>query len=114
MISGANNLTGTNFLNAGAVEVSDLTKLAGGPLIFTGGALRYTGADATESRAITLNGQGGTFDVSSAGTTLTLSADIGNSDGIPVVGEAGKVMGNMGGLTKLGERDAGAHGQQLL
>lgn len=102
VISGANNLTGTNYLNAGAVEVSDLNKLAGGPLILTGGALRYTGADAAESRSITLNGSGGTFDVSHAGTTLTLSANIGNSDGIPVAGDASKVMGNLGGLTKIG------------
>lgn len=103
VISGANNLTGSNYLNAGAVEVSDVTKLAIGPLIFTGGALRYTGTDATEGRSITLNGLGGTFDVGSAGTTLTLSADIGNSDGIAVVGDADKVMGNMGGLTKTGD-----------
>lgn len=102
VISGANSLTGGNYLNAGAVEVSDLAKLAGGPLVFAGGALRYTGADATENRAITLNGLGGTFDVSGSGTTLSLAANIAGSDGIPLSGDAAKLMGNMGGLTKTG------------
>jgi autotransporter-associated beta strand protein len=103
IISGTNNLTGTNYLNAGAVEVSDLAKLAGGPIIMTGGTLRYTGTDVTNSRAITLNGLGGTFDVSSSGTTLTVPNNLNNSDGIQIVHDtAGSLMGNLGGLTKIG------------
>ena len=62
------------------MEVSDLAKLAGGPVIMTGGTLRYTGADATSTRAITLNGPGGTFDVSGSGTTLTVPGNLVNSE----------------------------------
>ncbi len=99
----ANTMTGANYLNAGVVEVNDLAGLAAGPIDFTGGTLRYIGTSATENRAITLNGLGGTFDVNSAGTTLTLSANIGNSDGLqPANSAAGVLMGNLGGLTKVG------------
>jgi autotransporter-associated beta strand protein len=103
IISGTNNLTGTNYLNAGVVEVSDLGKLASGPIIMTGGTLRYTGTDVTDTRTIMLNGLGGTFDVSSSSTTLTVPNNLNNSDGIKIVNAtAGSLMGNWGGLTKMG------------
>ena len=103
IISGTDNLTGANYLNAGVLEVGDLAKLAGGPIIMAGGTLRYTGTDTTSTRDITLNGPGGTFDVSSSGTTLTVPNNLGNSDGIQIVDDpAGSLMGNMGGLTKIG------------
>ena len=99
----ANNMTGTNYLNAGTVEVNSLAELAAGPIIMTGGTLRYTGTDVTNTRPITLNGLGGTFDVSSSGTTLTVTNNLNNSDGIQIVyANAGSVMGNLGGLTKIG------------
>ncbi|MGD0208397.1 MAG: pectinesterase family protein [Verrucomicrobiota bacterium] len=102
IISGSNNMTGTNYLNGGAVEVSSMGKLASGPIIMTSGTLRYTGTDATDTRAIMLNGLGGTFDVSSSSTTLTVS-NLSNSDGIQIVNAtAGRLMGNLGGLTKIG------------
>ena len=81
------------------MEVSDVTKLASGPLIFTGGALRYAGDGATESRSITLNGLGGTFDVSIrhdahlAPTAIRTACRSGRP----------RVMGNIGGLTKTGD-----------
>ena len=103
VINGTNNLSGTNFLNAGVLEVSNLTQLASGPIIMTGGTLRYTGVGVTNSLPITLNGLGGTFDVSSSSTTLTVTNNINNSDGIQVAGlTSSQLMGNLGGLTKIG------------
>ncbi|MGO8836757.1 MAG: pectinesterase family protein [Limisphaerales bacterium] len=103
IINGVNNMTGTNYLNAGVVEVGSMGELASGPIIMTGGTLRYTGTDVTDTRAIMLDGLGGTFDVSNSGTTLTAAGNIGNSDGIQIVGvTAGRLMGNLGGLTKIG------------
>ena len=102
IITGSNNMTGTNYLNAGVVEVNSMGKLASGPIIMTSGTLRYTGTDITDTRAIMLNGLGGTFDVSSSSTTLTVS-NLSNSDGIQIVNAtAGRLMGNLGGLTKIG------------
>ena len=93
ILQGANTMTGTNYLNGGIVEVSDLTKLASGPLVMNAGTLRYTGDSAASSRAVTLNGLGATVDVSSDGTTLTQSAPLSGS---------GAALGDFGGLTKIG------------
>ncbi len=92
ILTGVNSMTGTNFLNGGVVEVSDLAKLASGPLGMNAGTLRYTGGDAVENRAVTLNGLGGTFDVSGS-TTLTLASQVRGS---------GAAIGDLGGLTKAG------------
>ena len=92
VISGTDTMTGTNFLNGGVVEVSDLAKLASGPLFMNAGALRYTGSSTTENRAVTVNGLGATFDVT-GGTTLTLASPIKGS---------GAAIGDMGGLVKIG------------
>ena len=102
IISGVNSMSGTNYLNAGVVEVSTMSELASGPIIMTGGTLRYTGTGVTDTRTIMLNGLGGTFDVSSSGTTLTIS-NLSNSDGIQIANATtGSLMGNLGGLTKIG------------
>jgi autotransporter-associated beta strand protein len=99
----ANNMTGTNYFNGGVVEVSDLSALASGPLVMNAGTLRYTGTDTTNTHAITLNGLGGTFDVSSSGTTLVVTNNLNNSDGVQIVNAtAGSLMGNLGGLSKIG------------
>lgn len=92
ILTGANNMTGTNFLNGGIVEVSSLAKLAAGPLVMNAATLRYTGSDATENRAVTLNGLGGVLDVP-PGITLTLGNAIKGS---------GATIGDLGGLTKVG------------
>lgn len=92
VLQGVNNLTGTNYLNGGVVQVSDLAQLASGPLVLNAGAVRYTGSAASSSRAVQLNGLGGTFDVAS-GTTLVV-------DG--VVHGSGAAIGDLGGLTKSG------------
>ena len=102
IITGANTMTGANYFNGGVVEVSSMSELASGPIIMTSGTLRYTGAGVTDLRTIMLNGLGGTFDVSSSSTTLTVS-NLSNSDGIQIVNAtAGRLMGNLGGLTKIG------------
>jgi autotransporter-associated beta strand protein len=92
IISGANNMTGTNYLNGGVVEVSDLARLASGPLDMNGGTLRYTGSDTTSARAVTTRGLGPKFDVVS-GITLTQSGAINGS---------GDAIGDLGGITKIG------------
>ena len=92
IITGTVGMTGTNFLNGGVVEVSDLSKLASGPLDMNGGTLRYTGSDTSSSRAVTTRGLGPTFDIV-GGTTVTQSG--------AVVG-SGDQFGDFGGLTKIG------------
>ena len=92
IITGTDNMTGTNYLNGGVVEVGDLARLASGPLDMNGGTLRYTGLDTTSSRAVTTRGLGPTFDIVS-GTTVTQSGAINGS---------GDAIGDFGGLTKIG------------
>jgi autotransporter-associated beta strand protein len=94
------NLTGTNYLNGGTVEVNDLAQLASGPLVMNNGALRYTGSDASSSRAIIVNGIGGIIDVAGS-TKLTQTAAIVGGGGVnsPLDGAN---MGDWGGLTKIG------------
>jgi autotransporter-associated beta strand protein len=45
-------------------------------LVFSGGTLRYTGSTASTDHGVTLNPNGGTLDVSSSATTLTMSNTI--------------------------------------
>jgi autotransporter-associated beta strand protein len=92
IITGTDNLTGTNYFNGGVVEVSDLAKLASGPLDMNGGTLRYTGSDVTSARAVATRGLGPRFDIVS-GTTVTQSGAITGS---------GDAIGDLGGITKIG------------
>jgi autotransporter-associated beta strand protein len=100
IITGTDNMTGANYLNGGTVEVSDLAKLASGPLVMNNGALRYTGSDASSTRAITVNGVGAIIDVA-GGTTLTQTGAIVSGGGVnsPINGVN---MGDWSGLTKIG------------
>ena len=103
ILSGVNNLTGTNFLNGGTVEVSDLARLASGPVILNNGTFRYTGSDATSSRAVTLSGIGGSVDVAGS-ATLTQTTGVMSSGGAnsPVINATVLNLGDWSGLTKLG------------
>ena len=102
-ITGTDNLTGTNFLNGGVVEVSDLAKLASGPLVLNNGALRYTGSDVSSARGITLNGVGGTIDVSGSATVTQTSAILsGGGANSTAVNGVILNLGDWGGLTKVG------------
>jgi len=89
IITGVNTMTGTNYLNGGVVQVSSLAKLASGPLDMNGGTLSYTGANTTNSSAVTTRGLGPTFDIVS-GTAFTQSGAINGS---------GAAIGDLGGLT---------------
>ena len=92
IITGTDNMTGTNYLNGGGVQVDNLAELASGPLDMNGGTLRYTGTDTpTSSRAVTTRGLGPTFDIVSA--TVTQTGAINGS---------GDAIGDLGGLTKIG------------
>ena len=93
VITGTDNMTGTNYLNGGTVEVGDLARLASGPLDMNGGTLRYTGSDVTSARAVTTRGLGPTFDIVS-GTTVTQTGAINGS---------GDAIGDLGGITKIGD-----------
>ncbi|MDR2837223.1 MAG: autotransporter domain-containing protein [Azonexus sp.] len=91
---GANNgYSGGTYLNGGVLQVSSDNNLgdATGGLIFNGGTLNNT-ANVTlaDTRVITLNSGGGTFDTNT-GTTLTIN-NLNNGNGI---------IGS-GGLTKTG------------
>ena len=103
IISGINNMTGTNYLNGGIVEVSDLGRLASGPLIMNNGTLRYTGSDVSSTRGITLNGLGGTIDVAGSATvTQTASVLSGGGATSPLINGTVMNLGDWGGLTKVG------------
>jgi autotransporter-associated beta strand protein len=103
ILTGTDNLSGANYLNGGTVEVSDLARLAGGPLVMNNGTLRYTGSDATSTRSITLNGVGGIIDVSGSATITQNGAVVSGGgatstaiNGVPLN------LGDWGGLTKIG------------
>ncbi|MFO1488550.1 MAG: autotransporter-associated beta strand repeat-containing protein [Verrucomicrobiota bacterium] len=78
----ANTFTGKTILGGGTTIIPTIANggtasplgaagNAASNLVFTGGALRYTGATASTDRGLTLGG-GGTIDVSSSATDLTL------------------------------------------
>jgi len=101
ILTGTDTMTGTNFLNGGTVEVSDLSKLASGPLVMNNGTLHYTGTSVTSSRNITLNGVGGTVDVT-GGTTVTQTGAVTGGGGFNSTLTPGLNLGDWGGLTKNG------------
>ncbi len=101
IVSGANTMTGTNYLNGGTVEVSDLAKLAAGPLVLNNGILHYTGSSVSSSRGITLNGVGGTLDVAGS-AVVTQTAPVVGGGGFNSTLTAGLNLGDWGGLTKAG------------
>ncbi len=103
VITGTDNMTGTNFLNGGTVEVNDLAKLAAGPLVMNNGTLRYTGPDAASTRPVILAGVGGTFDIP-GGTTLSQTIPIVSSGGANSTPVNGVILnlGDWSGLTKIG------------
>jgi autotransporter-associated beta strand protein len=76
-LTGASNFTGAMTFAGGTVATNKLTgstnPLGTGSLIFDGGALRYTAGNLATSRRATMNAGGGTIDVSTAATTLTLT-----------------------------------------
>jgi autotransporter-associated beta strand protein len=96
-ISTANTYIGPTVLGGGALEASTLA-VAGSPcsigsasadpnnLAFYGGTLRYLGASASTDRPATLNAPGGTLDVATNGTTLTLNGALGGAGALTKAG----------------------------
>jgi autotransporter-associated beta strand protein len=91
-ISTANDYTGVTTLNGGTVSVatvanggaaSPLGAASSSPdnLVFNGGKLQYTGATATSDRGARLSSGGGTVEVASAATTLTVSGSLTGTNG---------------------------------
>ena len=103
ILTGTDSMTGTNYLNGGVVEVSDLAKLASGPLVMNNGTLRYTGMDVSSSRSVVLAGLGGTFDISGS-ATVTQTTPIISAGGANSPFLNGNIinLGDWSGLTKTG------------
>ncbi len=79
-----NDYTGITAINGGTLALAQLGNggVPGGigaagtnaaNLAFNGGTLRYTGGSTSTDRGVTLNPRGGTFEIVSGGTTLTMS-----------------------------------------
>ncbi len=93
VFTGANTYTGVTTLNAGTLSVGSISN--GGVssnlgaatnvatnLVFNGGGLRYTGSTGSTDRAFTINaGKTATFDITQAGTNLTVSGASPSSTG---------------------------------
>jgi outer membrane autotransporter protein len=88
-LSGVNTYSGGTLLNSGVVSISSDGNLgdAAGALTFNGGTLRVTGTAFTSTaRAITLNTNGGSFDIADAANVLTLGQPIAGSGGLTKLG----------------------------
>lgn len=105
-ISNANNTSGGIQLNGGTVAIAHSAGLGTGALGFANGTtLRYDASNATWTRAMTLDTGGGTLDIASNGTTLTLAGTIGGAGGLVKSGGgtlALSASNNYGGPTVIG------------
>lgn len=86
LANAANNYTGATIVSGGTLSVNTLanggvasgigmSSNASSKLVLGGGTLQYTGGDVSSDRGFTLGPGVGGIDVSSPGTTLTLSGD---------------------------------------
>jgi autotransporter-associated beta strand protein len=102
IITGTDGMTGNNYLNGGIVSVSALAQLAGGSLFLNNGTLSYTGIGETSTRAVTLNGIGGTFDIEGT-ATVTQTTPILSGGGVThTINGVTLNLGDWSGLTKTG------------
>ena len=72
IINSNNSFSGPVNMNGGTISVATLPALGSGALTFNSGALHYTGASDSRTRAVTINAGGGTIAVDAAGTTVTV------------------------------------------
>ncbi|MGL6076292.1 MAG: beta strand repeat-containing protein [Fimbriiglobus sp.] len=104
--SGNNSYIGSTTINDGVLSVGTLANgglnssigastNAATNLVFGGGTLRYTGGNVSTDRNFTLNAGGGTWDVSTAATNLTL-AGVGN--GVGTLTKAGSGTATLTGV----------------
>ena len=86
ILTGINTYTGGTTIGDGMISVSSDANLgaASGDLTLAGGALQTTASFAS-ARSVTLAGPGGGFDTA-AGTTLTLSGNIGGAGALGKIG----------------------------
>jgi autotransporter-associated beta strand protein len=118
-LSGSNTYTGGTVFNAGIVSFSrdDNLGAATGPLIFNGGTLSFANNGSqflSATRAIALNGDGGTIDIANGGSfnALNVSSTIAGAGGLTKTGPGLLVLAgtnNYGGSTNIvaGELDVG-------
>ena len=82
-LSGVNTYTSETKLSNGTLSVGANANLGnGGALIFDGGTLKYTGASDTANRGLAINaGKIATFDITQAGTNLTVTGATSTTSG---------------------------------
>lgn len=102
IISGTDNMTGNNYLNGGTVQVSALSQLAAGSLFLNNGTLDYTGAGETSTRAVTLAGVGGTFDIEGSATVTQTTPILSGGGASQTINGVTLNLGDWSGLTKTG------------
>ena len=102
VLSGSSSYLGTTTIGGGTISIPMIgnggtanplgasTNIASN-LVFGGGALQYTGADGTTDRSFTMNAAG-TIDVSTPGTTLTMTGIGSGSGGLNKAGAGALVF----------------------
>jgi len=81
VLTGTNSYTGGTAINGGVLSVATDANLgaAAGALSFDGGVLRWTGANFSNTRAITWGANGGGFDITNAVTVYSLNQVLSGS-----------------------------------
>src|ERR1043165_1517856 len=96
-LSGVNTYTGGTTINGGTISVSADSALGNtftAALKLNGGTLKTTASFGMLSRAVTLSGAGGTFDVNT-GTNIQEYGLIGGTGGLSKVGGGFMTLGNV-------------------
>ncbi|NBS07470.1 MAG: hypothetical protein EBS69_08830, partial [Verrucomicrobia bacterium] len=103
-LTGTNSYTAGTFVQDGVLEFNNSSALGSGTLAVEGGLLRYvgTGTDVS-SRAFSLNGANGIFDVANASANLTFNNTTGSQGGsirtLAVSSGAGLIKTGAGQMT---------------
>ena len=114
-LSGTNTYTGTTTIASGTLSAGNLANNLGNstsPLVFTGGALYYTGANTVFTRGLTVNAGGGEI-VTSGGQTLTLATgNVATSGAFTVRGVGNTTISS--GITGTGSLNKAGSGTLVL